>query len=115
MSDRIKELLAVLDMTEKKQISWLKNLYYKNEESGKYDFLIDFYMDSESLADLAFRRRDKVDLVEFERATFRVCKKIKKKEVLSNEKDGWWILKAQPIHWIIAALIAEELAKGDRE
>ena len=94
---KIDELLAVLDMPEEKQQMWL--IYKQRIEP------------TESLADLAFKLRDEV---------------IKKYKGQFNPIDSWvrgiikvcskfdwflydWNILAQPIHWIIAALVAKEI------
>lgn len=96
---KVDELLAVLDMpTVGNQIGWcLKNAGMKG---------------TESLADLAFRLRDEVrylgnkkDKYFFEARAI-VCRKSS-----ATVAGIWFSRDAQPIHWIIAALIAKELAK----
>lgn len=108
MTDKIQELLAVLDMPEKEQWSWA----LVNKHRNTY---------RESLADLAFRLRDEAvdkklkcfmsdcwymalqDVYEYEFERGRTEPKI-------HEAD-WLVAVGQPIHWIIAALIAKELNK----
>lgn len=98
MTDKIKELLAVLDMPvnkQRKRIAELTKIHYEG-----------------TLADLAFRLRDEVtsssDLWPeiWNEALRLVAAKYRK-----TQKDEWFVDKAQPIHWIIAALIAKELGK----
>ena len=90
---QIEKLLAVLDIKLSDQINWT----VPNTDRHPY----------ESLADLAFRLRDEVvfsrwqDGLEIVRNHYRP----------SHITLVAWALSAKPIHWIIAALIAKELAK----
>ncbi len=118
---RTKELLAVLDMDEEEQLKWLINRdIIKNHwvTTGSQNPIID-----ESLADLAFRMRDEA---------VKECDKTKKAFIFqafirvyaysanidlkndytladSLDMEYWVTLYAQPIHWIIAALIVEKI------
>ena len=69
---------------------------------------------SESLADLAFRLRNEVDIDLFWVGMIQVMNKAATKEqvyagrgFVETNADWWWKY-ARPIHWIIAALIAKE-------
>lgn len=98
MSKGIDELLAVLDMPENEQNKYCwHNLPRKSWES---------------LADLAFRLRDEMWIEDaFGDALVLIYKKCS--DVVANVTDcfAWFVLNAQPIHWIIAALITKQLAK----
>jgi len=123
----IEKLLAVLDMTEDEQWVylakaglmshpwnaqdlklgielWRWKAYFEREVKDKYQAL---------LAETAFRLRDEA-VVEYEdywgQATWTVY------EYFTGAKDklltsSWFLCVAKPIHFIIAALIAKELAK----
>ena len=98
MSDKINELLSVLDMTEDEQFEWC----------AKCDLLggtvLHTDRDSMYLADLAFRLRDEA-IVHSHRWDYgrrSVSDYLDKPLVMWDE----W---SQPIHWIIASLIAKEL------
>ena len=100
---KIDELLSVLGMTEEEQWDWLVD----NPESEFWPDAI-FYGERERyIADLAFRLRDEV-------IKTNIHKYIKAKliitEYMSKIKKKTWLYstEAQPIHWIIAALIAKE-------
>ena len=88
----IDELLAVLDMPEEEQEEWCR------DKTMPYRW-------RESLADLAFRLRDEAVVnqgeVAWHRAVVKVCDYMGKRIV-------WFKGYAQPIHWVIAALIAKE-------
>ena len=111
---KIDELLAVLDMTEEKQWAWLLNRcveFWPDEE-------VFIGSQEKYLADLAFRLRDEVAKedsgVLFGRGLAKICFKIYGGNNYNlNEFLSWSTVKAKPIHWIIAALIAKELAKDD--
>lgn len=123
---KIDELLAVLDLPEEEQSVWLFDRFAtsfmkKMQEVGdrlkweenewrstKQDAM------SNQVADLAFRLRDEIgegrmfDDLNCEEAVY----KYRVKENYRPEMfTSWWICHSKPIHWIIAALIAKELAK----
>lgn len=115
MSNKVDELLAVLDMPKDKQVDWLWTHGVIRLESGTNRPL--------SLADLAFWMRDETiandDKSEIDcwwcEASYEVYLHIIGEE---NEKDAegldtWFSMRAQPIHFIIASLIAKLLAKED--
>lgn len=102
------DLLKVLDLTEEEQKDWLWNNKLIHED--------------ESLADLAFRLRDeavKLSPVCFQKARAKIYYQVYYypigERVLQSKNflctAEWWLEEAQPIHWIIAALIAKELSK----
>ncbi len=114
MTPKIKELLVVLDMPVEEQWAWITE--------GKK--VIEFFPDDEIfigdpqkyLADLAFRLRDEVKA--FVGHKFWDEGKCLVANYVANDVEGgglaynqWFIDNSQPIHWIIAALIAKELAK----
>lgn len=99
---KIKELLAVLDISEDEQWWYLVN-----------QKLIPAQYRQLHRADLAFRLRDEVlegkdGLRVWVAGMFDVYMKMTGSK-LFNWK--WAYIKGQPIHWIIAALIAKELMK----
>lgn len=124
----IDDLLKVLDMSEKEQRAWLG--YYLNEphitpcsHKGCLNHLshpcegcgriAGHQPYRESLADLAFRLRDEVDEIRFKDGLYQIKKhlKIETQRLTAWQIDYWGMLYAKPIHWIIAALIAQRLAK----
>ena len=92
------KLLKILDMTEEEQYRWAV---------GKYSKYLARYPQS-SLADLAFRLRDEaMSSSNLRKALLDVHQKAEGPQ--NREQDyGFWFLRAKPIHWIIAALIAKE-------
>lgn len=118
MSDKIKEFLAVLDMPESKQAEWL----CKAEliEPGAHACIIDSRTEEEKhawiqaiFADLAFRLRDEVlssenGTIKWVAGMFDVYMKMTGSKLLNWK---WGYVKAEPIHWIIAALIARQERK----
>ena len=118
MKAKIKELLAVPDLTEEEQWAFLRKYVDPVYEMGSYcPTHRKMY-----LADLAFRLRDEanddVALLEGQRWVY-LAHHYKsehwddfKKTTSFAESQCWFGYKeAQPIHWIIAALIAKKLAK----
>jgi len=102
---KIDELLAVLDMPEDEQIIWCA-------KNAGYDLL------DSTLADLAFRLRDEVKKQGLNLQYYNAAQWVMYKATGSHNhgdyKDKWFSYNAQPIHWIIAALIAKELAKENQ-
>ncbi len=104
MSDKTKELLAVLDMPPREQYFTVLEICDESPADR----------DCSSFADLAFRLRDEaVELdkgVLFGRGLAKICQKIYNNEGYNlHEFLSWAATLAKPIHWIIAALIAKEL------
>lgn len=103
---KIEKLLKILNLSEESQKIWLVAAgIMKISEGEKGETILE-----ESLADLAFRLRDKLDSSRYGLRSLELVKS----RVDSGEEISfwtWWIFEAQPIHWIIAALIAQELAK----
>ena len=105
MSQKTKELLAVLDLPEGEQWIWVSE-NYKDK----------FW----SLADLAFRLRDEAANMRYSKLVSAMEKVAMKsaKALTSYDMEGfneWFAMVAKPIHWIIAALISKELAKGEKK
>lgn len=105
MSDKTKELLAVLDMSKEDQSLWL--IYHEGIEP------------TESLADLAFRLRDEAVRINqwiYSEVIRDICRKTnspKADNCSCFDAAMWAEIEAQPIVWIIAALIAKELSKDN--
>lgn len=103
---KIKELLAVLDLPEFEQQDWVfKNVAHEHPDS------IPRYERKMRIADLAFRLRDEGG--NFNEGLTCVFEHL---EGFSAYKEMlYWVCglggACQPIHWIIAALIAKELEK----
>ncbi len=104
--DKTRELLAVLGMDSDHQF-WTIQKYLSSRDAELYD------TQEISLADLAFKLRDEAYMCKKSRPKLRKCMRIvtEKAYPLFDDKslwETWWIAKARPIHWIIAALIAKE-------
>lgn len=108
-----KELLAVLDMSEDEQLLWVAAEVEKEPFDPKAGSRI------VRLAEHAFRLRDEViaedDKSEIDcywcEASYEVYLYIIGEENEMEAKEGldtWFTMRAKPIHWIIAALIAKE-------
>ena len=106
MSKSIDKLFPVLEMPEERQLKWAqKNLMESSSERW-----------CTSLADLAFRLRDEAVNIRYSKLVSAMEKVAMKsaKALTSYDMEGfneWFTMEAQPIDWIIAALIAKELAK----
>jgi hypothetical protein len=118
-AEKIKELLAVLTMPEKEQAKKLAKLYSQDNDGNLIFYPVEKIAQRTFLADLAFRLRDEIwsDYPPFTdkqhcwyNALTEINKKIHTSHWLGGEKS-WWMEYAQPIHWIIAALVAKQLAK----
>ena len=107
MNKNKQELLAVLDMSEKEQRKWLLINYFHQRMPGI------------SNADLAFRLRNEVIAKDDEseidcnwcEASYEVYLYVIGEENEMEAKEGldtWFTMRAQPIHWIITALITME-------
>lgn len=110
MSDKIKELLAVLDLPEDEQFLWVyEHITYEKYEChqcGGQD------TSAETLADLAFRLRDevcKVSCEDYYSGLEAVYNHRHAKKYISFY--AFWTYQSKPIDMIIAALIAKELNK----
>jgi len=108
MSEKIDELLAVLDLPKNEQINYL---YRERGYDTDYDG---------SLADLAFRLRDEAGLkfpigakVVYEYMEHRDAGKWRNASIKASLEEWYccqeWILYKPPIYFIIASLIAKEL------
>jgi hypothetical protein len=100
--EKIKELLKILDLPEEEQAKWLRNKFCK----GRYCIY--------SAAQYAFRLRDEIRKLDDDVLVASLALIYTKcSDVVDDTNDCllWFIWNAQPIHWIIAALIAKELAK----
>lgn len=95
---KAEELLKVLDLPEDEQTQWMYELQ-KSGKYGNYDWRFHFF------ADLAFRLRDETiekDL-DWDDAMILVWEKLER----PMKYQTFCKYYAQPIHWIIAALIAK--------
>lgn len=121
---KIDKLLKVLDMPENKQLVFVNNLWQNRQISQEYDLSPDIhgklkmtFQNRVMLADLAFRLRDEVK--DHKRARHLVYRHLIKLGKIPKLMCNccyqpwwdWWVDSSQSIHWIIAALIAKELAK----
>lgn len=108
---KIDELLKVPNMPRQEQWDWLN----KKFDDDTFHLCLGTPIcitGEQELADLAFRLRDKVrrEKCHYDHAVYVVynyCKLLRRFENVFY----WMSYHAQPIHWIIAALIAKELAK----
>ena len=115
MTYKIKELLAVLDLPEREQFHKLDDLGIIDENHREMIFL---FGQNSGLADLAFRLRDEVrSNGHFYAGIIYVRRKMTGKEICDCEHCLCFaaIYEFKPIHWIIAALIAKELAKDGQD
>ena len=112
----IQEVLAMLNMAEAEQWEFLISCPKIQEMCGNQ---LDAYCQPKykrkTLADLAFRMRDEtVSLPDYQWAK---ATKYVYEYILSDAATNYYLAasffadKAQPIHWIAAALIAQILAK----
>lgn len=93
------ELLAVLAMPEKKQRAWLLANYFHQR------------MPRESTAELTFRLRDEaMSNHKFYSAMLDVHQEVEGSADRSQDYV-FWAMRARPIHWVIAALLAKQLWK----
>ena len=89
------DLLAVLDTSEKEQRKWLLINYFHQRMPGV------------SNADLAFRLRDEtMESSELYSAMLDVHQHVEGSQDRAQDYV-FWSMRAEPIHWIIAALIAK--------
>lgn len=117
MSKKIDELLAVLDMPKVEQFEWLLEHKIVDDSlvrSQVTNEVVPHWIDIE-FAFRAFRLRDEVSAQgwDFQKLLNRV--RIGSKAGYDDDNGVFWICHiAQPIHWIIAALIAKEIEDGNR-
>ena len=117
------DVLEILDMTEEEQCRYLAKLFQKRyfdtdkwpEWYGICDILIHNTFPGRKviLADLAFRMRDEVLSMPEGYRYWEIAKQNISIYYL-DEKHNWkvyWGDRESPIHWIVAALKAKELAK----
>lgn len=110
MSDKIKSFLAVLDLSEYAQREWV---------GQRYGTVFDIGVRRTSLADLAFSMRDEVAKKRSYHAYWLQAINIVMEDMSKifgiNYKNitNWWNCYSQPIHWIIVAKVAKELAKEE--
>lgn len=125
----IKDLLAVLDMTAEEQLKAVARLAWHHRKDS--EVLAAFHREYKSgymemsLADLAFGLRDDLHYVIGELAWEEAClivwrdwkKRIKSTSLQKPElkqrrwSEHWILFWADPIVWVITALIAKMLAK----
>jgi len=111
----IEKILAVLDMTEEEQWRWLCSNVIEYEYGGEGHHYKGCPI--HGLATLAFRMRDewfeqnKKDGKEFLVDWYSMLRNM----LWLKEKNSWpstyKLQKLQPIHWIVATLIAQEQSK----
>ncbi len=111
MTDKIKELLNVLDLPEEEQITW----FYRRHDPKLHTIVWiapKARFKDGMLADLAFRLRDEIvnaNSKAFHDAIYKVMRKVKGN---GNWATAYWgECSAKPIHWILASLIAKENLK----
>jgi len=119
MNPEIKELLAVLDMTKEEQCNWVDK---HCEQEGWTAPISGDFVPTESLADLAFRKRNEVckdtlACVNYHKALYIVYRSFcKAQEGTINQNMVYYELWLESfitaIERVVAALIAEILAKG---
>jgi len=139
-NQKIEELLAILDLPEDEQAIFLKNHFtklYFNSDEWPYWYGVCHILHSgtpseqrDILAIIAFQLRDElhnpIGAMSWDIACWEVWKYEKKRqdsnilerkhlsrETLERYCHQWTSFWAEPIHWIIIALIAKLLAKED--
>jgi len=117
----IEKLLSVLDMSEESDIFGFSDQMYwvgKNVVTDLEDHQ-SFLKGYISLADLAFDLRNEVsknNSKSLHTGMMYVYNHANKDQDSSEEKFyTWWLEYAQPIHWIIASLIAKNLVEEENE
>ena len=97
--DKVKELLAVLDMSKGEQQIWWQEAYWKYEaDLGSIREC--------SVPKAAFRLRDEMFQSAKGKAAWCQGCRIVIETVNNSDEFAVW---SRPIHWIVAALIAKEL------
>jgi len=107
--EKTKKLLKVLDLSEEKQVAWLRKEFPKDIHwcaASKEPCFIG----KQEITYLAFKLRDKVlesknGTIKWVAGMFDVYMKMTGSK-LFNWK--WGYVEAQPIHWIVAASIAKK-------
>ena len=113
MTDRTKELLSVLGMSETEQRKWAWNT--AQLEICQILKITEIEFNRLSLADLVFRLRD--EAIKLPNYLWAKATKLVYEYTNPASATNFYLAasyfadKAQPIHWIIAALIAKELSK----
>lgn len=119
MSKKIDELLAVLDMSEEEQLAFLNDYPNKTIDGHKVMVRGNWRLTKKHLPALAFRLRDETIAKDDEspvdcwwcEASYEVYLYIIGEGNEMDAKEGldtWFSMRAQPIHFIIASLIAKE-------
>ena len=107
---KVENLLKVLDMDNVKQFQWLlnKNIACDNLVRSQVTNKIVPHWIKFELGHLAFRMRNQgLQSPYWQRALLDVHQKVEGPHNRTMNY-GFWFLRAEPIHWIIAALIANE-------
>lgn len=139
---KIEELLNILNLSEEEQYKFLFNyfikIYFKTDEWPYWYGICDILIHGDSserettLAELAFVLRDKgrspFGVCAWDRACWEVWRYVEtqqgsdifKRKHLSLETrekycSDWMMLWAEPIHWIIVALITKEIVADSEE
>lgn len=118
-NEEITKLLSVLNMPEANQWKFLGEANLVSIiTAGRYEQILRTEgsrqaktMKRQILADLAFRMRDEAEKDYLGLAIFDVFGHLKPNWYAYKEIFDWLLHEAQPIHWILAALIAKQLAK----
>lgn len=107
---KTEELLAVLDLTRQEQWEWLEAKFSETDDLHCCLGTPICFTGEQDLANLAFRLRDEMfSSAKGKAAWCRGCRIVIKAANNSDEFPVW----SQPIHWIIAALIAKHKEKPD--
>ena len=142
MNKKIEELLNVLSVSEEEQHRFLNThfteKYFKTDEWPEWYGVCDILVHGDSseqkatLANLAFKLRDDLHYAlgwcAWDRACWEVWSRfhaqqgdnIAKREHLSQDTkeeycSDWMMFWAEPIHWIIVALVTKEIAADPEE
>lgn len=107
-SDKIKEFLAILDKTKDEQIQWCDcNCDYdeRNESLADLAFRMKYHF-LESYCDAKKRFTDAIELIG--------SHIIEYSPIGKDTIYDWFVFQSQPIHWIVASLVAKEIADGTK-
>lgn len=110
MSKEIDKILAMLDLMEIEQLTFLNNYPDKTIDGCKVLVRGEWRLLKVNLPGLAFRLRDEAKSYNWNLwldSTKEVWRSVHKYWTY----EQFWMAKSKPIHWIIAALIAKQLAK----